>query len=366
VFIGAGLSRITFGFKKGPCVKPPCYNTAPYASKQSIGFDVATNTGAFNFFYKGDFVDVIGKLDINIQARVQAPNFRYNFFGFGDTTIQVYPKKDYRLRINQATIFPALEAGNINKIRFLFGPIYTRAKVSTDTLIQDDTVGFHQIFPDLTSADFTRKNFLGANTQFSLDPYILDTMPSFQMRFLVNIGYLKGMESSTLSFGYIRGYVSFFYNFYSARSRTPFLTFATRFGGGTNIDIGATDSTHGYEFYQSNIIGGRTNENVRGFLGERYAGRSSFYNNLEVRLKLFHFNAYIFPADFGIIGLMDNGIVWEDNQTSDLVHSGYGGGIWMSPFSLAVISATFTYSNEHSRSPNAPIGLLNVKLGWWF
>src|SRR6185295_12600286 len=134
----------------------------------------------------------------------------------------------------------------------------------------------------------------------------------------------------------------------------------------TNIDFDESGSTHAYEFYQANIIGGRTGENVRGYLGERFAGRSTFYNNFEVRLRLFRFNAYIFPADFGIMGLVDNGIVWEDNQPSDTWHSGYGGGIWLSPFSLAVITATYSFSNEDSKAPNAAPGYLNVKLGWWF
>ena len=38
---------------------------------------------------------------------------------------------------------------------------------------------------------------------------------------------------------------------------------------------------------KGNVIGGRTNENIRGFRGERYNGRASLYNNFEVRLRLF-------------------------------------------------------------------------------
>ena len=108
------------------------------------------------------------------------------------------------------------------------------------------------------------------------------------------------------------------------------------------------------------MIGGRSNENVRGFLGERYTGKSSFYNNLEARLRLFHFNAYIFPADFGIIGLLDNGRVWVQDDSSSVWHTGYGGGIYLNPFGIAVLSATYTFSKDETA------GLLNIKLGWWF
>src|SRR6185295_3783183 len=104
-----------------------------YASKQSMGFDAALLTGSFNFFYRGDFTDVFGNLDLNIQARVQAPNYRLNWFGYGNDTVDTLPKTDYRLHVNQVLLFPALEAGNDNRIRFLFGPIYQYANVKEDT-----------------------------------------------------------------------------------------------------------------------------------------------------------------------------------------------------------------------------------------
>jgi hypothetical protein len=66
------------------------------------------------------------------------------------------------------------------------------------------------------------------------------------------------------------------------------------------------------------------------------------------------------PAEFGIIGMIDNGRVWQDNETSNTIHTSYGGGIWLSPFSLNVISATWSWSDDEKS------GLFNLKLGWWF
>jgi hypothetical protein len=352
VFLGASMTWISNGFKKGPCLRGGCYNTAPYAGKQSAGFDVALKTGSFNFFYKGDFPQVIGKMGINITARIQAPNYRNNWFGYGNETEKIYSNSDYRLHINQGLLFPALSVGDVNKIRFLFGPIYQYANVKEDTSAE-----FNSKFPDLEVTDLTSKQFLGLNTQLNYDPFVLDTMPHFDVRFTVNAGYVSQFVDSISGFGFVRGFVSLYYNFYSNKSRSPWLTLATRFGGGYNTGEFASRD---FQFYQSNVIGGRTNENVRGFLGERYSGKASLYNNLEARLRLFHFNAYIFPADFGIIGLLDNGRVWTENDSSNVIHTGYGGGIWLSPFSLAVLTATYTISNDE------PNGLLNIKLGWWF
>ncbi|MBS1658098.1 MAG: hypothetical protein JST18_08385 [Bacteroidetes bacterium] len=353
VFIGAGVTRITNGFKKAPCLTGSCYNTAPYASKQTVSFDIALKTGAFNFLYSGDFTDVIGKLDFNMQARIQAPNYRNNFFGYGNESVKLSDEKSYyRLHINQALLFPALEAGDENKVRFLFGPIYQYGNVK-----EDSSDAFFATYPDLRPSDLNAKHFLGGNTQFTYDPFVVDSMPNFEVRFLVNAGYLTQVADTFASFGFVRGYVSLYYHFYGVRSKQPWLTLATRLGGGYNTgDFTERD----FQFYQGNVIGGRSNENVRGFLGERYTGKSSFYNNLEARLRLFHFNAYIFPADFGIIGLLDNGRVWVQDDSSSVWHTGYGGGIYLNPFGIAVLSATYTFSKDETA------GLLNIKLGWWF
>lgn len=335
VFLGASVSRITHGFKK-----------FPYKSKQSFSGQAAFRTGAFSFSYQGDFTDVIGKLNFNIQANVLAPNYQQNFFGYGNETVKKFPDEDYRLRINQALLYPALEAGQADKVRFLFGPIYQQAKLSSDTIDN-----FGEVFPDLSEDNVSRKHYLGLNTQFRYNPFSTDSLPIFQARFLVNTGYLKQLEENTVNFGFIRGYVSLFLHIYDSRKNER-LVLATRFGGGINVGD--------FEFYQANIIGGRTNENVRGLRGERYSGDAALYNNLEARLKLFHFNAYIFPADFGIIGLFDSGRVWVKNDISNKIHTSYGGGIWLSPFGLAVLSATYAFSDDE------PGGLMNIKLGWWF
>ncbi len=334
VFLGASVARTTQGFKK-----------YPYKSKQAFSGEAAMKTGAFHFGYKGDFTDVFGKLDLNVSANIYAPNYRQNFFGYGNETKQEFPAEDYHLRINQLLLFPALEAGGEDKLRFLFGPIYQQARLSADTIDN-----FSEVFPTLTADNISRKHYLGVNTQFTFNPFSADTLPHFQVRFLVNTGYLKQTEDNTVNFGFLRGFISIYYHFYDRHGER--LVLATRFGGGYNLGD--------FEFYQANIIGGRSNQNVRGLRGERFSGRSAMYNNLELRMKLFHFNAYIFPADIGVIGLFDNGRVWVDDDMSDKIHTSYGGGFWLNPFGLAVLSVTYAISDDE------PDGLFNMKLGWWF
>jgi len=78
--------------------------------------------------------------------------------------------------------------------------------------------------------------------------------------------------------------------------------------------------------YQSAAyIGGDTG--VRGFLSHRYAGESSAFGNVEVRLPLREMR--FFPGEMGLFGLADVGRVWYDGESSDKWHHAFGGGIWI-------------------------------------
>src|SRR5690606_8690730 len=86
------------------------------------------------------------------------------------------------------------------------------------------------------------------------------------------------------------------------------LVFALRAGGGIN--------TGTYEFYQAQILDGRTD--VRGFRKTRFYGDSRFYTNMEVRLRLASLRTYIFPVSLGVLGFHDLGRVWyEDSEGND-------------------------------------------------
>jgi outer membrane translocation and assembly module TamA len=82
------------------------------------------------------------------------------------------------------------------------------------------------------------------------------------------------------------------------------------------------------------------------------------YNNTELRLKLFSFRSYLFPATIGLLGFNDIGRVWEKGESSSKWHNGSGGGVWLSPFNKLVISAMMGFSEEKS----VPI----VKFGMMF
>jgi hypothetical protein len=51
-------------------------------------------------------------------------------------------------------------------------------------------------------------------------------------------------------------------------------------------------------------------------------------------------------GEMGLLAFNDFGRVWVDGEDSDKWHHGFGGGFWLSPFKLMVITANFSHSTE--------------------
>jgi hypothetical protein len=74
-------------------------------------------------------------------------------------------------------------------------------------------------------------------------------------------------------------------------------------------------------------LGGR--ESLRGYTEDRFTGRSAVFGSAHLRAPLFDFVAF-FPGTLGATALVDAGRVFVDAESSDRVHVGYGGGLWVS------------------------------------
>ena len=85
-----------------------------------------------------------------------------------------------------------------------------------------------------------------------------------------------------------------------------------------------------------------------------------FFNNAEVRVRLFDFTTFLFPGALGIHAFNDVGRVWADDEKSGRWHDGYGGGIWIAPIRRWVASASMAWSKEEKQ------GLFYFNLGFRF
>lgn len=321
LFLGGGVMARTQGFRK-----------EPYATQHTFTANYAFATASYHFRYRADFTDVIGKLDLSLDADLKQPNYVNNFFGLGNETTYTLPEDGityYRVRFGQGIIKTLLRKKLNENANIYFGPTFQSIQVErTKGRFIEDTA--------LNGLDgnsiFKQKYYGGVNAGIRVDKRDSKMLPTTGFVFGLEGEANKGFGKFSSNFGYISSALSLYWTF-----RLPArVTLATRFGGGLSLGK--------YEFFQAQILGGNTN--LRGFRKTRFAGESALYQNTELRIKLFSFRSYLFPAQVGIIGFNDVGRVWQDGEKSSTWHHGYGGGVYLAPLNQLVISFMYGFSKE--------------------
>jgi outer membrane protein assembly factor BamA len=171
-------------------------------------------------------------------------------------------------------------------------------------------------------------------------------LPEKGVNWITTVTAVKGLKTPSYDrVTMVNTDLSFYLNLIADR-----LTFADRIGGGTTM------GKEGYEFFHAQYLG--SDENLRGYRKQRFAGKTKFYNQAELRLRLANFNTYLFPGALGIFGFVDAGRVWLKDDIDDKMAVGYGLGFWIAP--LRKLNITFTWAmSEESTIPL-------VGLGWKF
>ncbi len=322
VFLGGGVLIRKQGFRKDP-----------FAAQHKITANHAAATEAYNFDYQGIFTDVLPKTDLYINADIKAPNFVNNFFGLGNET--VYNKEQrisyYRVRFENLS-FNALLHRKINPNITLFaGPMVESVEVEESS--RKRFIYEYAEQNQLPGSFFARKSYAGLLAGWKIDTRDSKIYPANGVQWNTNVKWMLPFNGAiTQPYAQLHSDLAFYW---SPKLPARF-TFATRFGGGVNF----TD----YEFFQANSLGGLTN--LRGYRRTRFSGQNSLYNNTEIRLRLFNFHTYLFPAFGGIVGFHDIGRVWVKNENSSQWHTGYGGGIFLVPYQQVVISLLYGFSKE--------------------
>ncbi len=315
IFIGGGMNFIRQSFRK-----------TPFAKSHRIVANVAARTGAFNIDYQSIFTDISQTLDIGIHAFASSPATIYNFFGYGnETTIDVDSRQFYESRLTQFGLENTLKAEVDQGFSASFGPRLLVTKVREDN---DRFIGQS---PDIDPAVFETEYLLGFQGQIHIDNVDSDIIPKRGFRWYNSVsGNASATNPDNLYFttsSDLRIYIT---------PVTERLTFALR----TGIDHIAGD----FPYYESSTLG--EGYNLRGYLKERFAGRTSFFQNAEARLELFRFSTYLATGRFGILGFTDNGRVWFDDTSSDTWHQGYGGGVWSNVLQIVTLSSWVAASEE--------------------
>lgn len=322
VLLGAGVQWTKQGFRK-----------TPYAAMNRLLIRRALATNATSIKYDGMFTHLMGKNDLWINAFLKAPDNVSNFFGTGnETNYEKYRGiRYYRARYNLINVAALLKRTLIEHVEVSVGPVFQRF-----TLDVDDNEGrfIKQYVAGLPepSRFLRRESYGGVQAGILLDGRDNAIQPSRGVYWNTTGLGLWGFGPRSGQLTQIQSDLSLHTRF----RRAGRLVITNRIGGGLTYGNPA--------FYQLLYLGGQ--DNLRGFRKYRFAGHHLVYHNVEVRLKLFDFRSYLFPASVGLLAFNDVGRVWLRGERSQRWHDGYGGGLYVTPASLLVIAASVGFSEE--------------------
>lgn len=327
LYLGASIKHIAHSFRK-----------TPFAYSHLLAVNHSLATKAFNFRFNSEFTKAIGAMDLVLNADIKAPNNVSNFFGYGNESrnfIDVKPGKIdyYRTRYTQGDLSMLLRKTG-KSISFSFGPAYQF--FGLDSTDNAGRIIVNPLESGLSVAKVSQnKSWFGGQFNIGIDTRNSSALPTRGINWQTSFKVLNGLKNTTGSVTQLSSDMSIYMSF----SRNPKVVLASRFGGGINFG-------NNFEFFQAQYLGGTLN--LRGYRKYRFAGNSMAYNNTDLRIKIADFRTYLFPGSIGLLFFHDIGRVWVDNDLSEKWHTGYGGGIYISPMMRTVIAISIAKSNEET------------------
>ncbi len=313
VYVGLGLVLTDYAFRK-----------SPYGSFNEISAKYSFAQKAFSYMYKGTFVEVLGKWNVNLMAEYDEIRDQ-DFLGVGNNSIKVTDERHYyRYRNREANASIGLSR-IMGHQTISFAGIYQMVKVLPDNnkFITD------HLNPTISNV-YDTKQFFGGKFEYDLtnvnDPFV----PKNGFRFNTSAEYLSNIKERK-DFTRLTGTLGVIFPV------GPF-TFASRIGAGHIFGQP--------EFYQLNRLG--SGNTIRGFLRFRFYGNSALYNQNELQFN-FNVKSYLYSGKIGLIGLFDNGRVWQKGETSNKWHYAVGGGLTLVPFNRFSLTGTYAVSKEDAR-----------------
>ncbi len=295
----------------------------PFAYKQSIDVDYSISQKAFSTTYNGLFPKLFGEWDFITRANYDAVRW-LNFHGLGNETPNITKDRDfYRMRSEDASASLGV-ARFIGKSKWAMNAFYHRVEIINDTA----RFISKSISPNIAGV-FTPDNFAGFQVGYDFAAVKDSVLPQKGVAFSLHARHTQNLDVSDRSFQTFSGNLSFFIPV------IPKISIALKTGGAT--------VTGDPLFYQYPNIG--QSYNLRGFRRERFGGKTTLYNNAELRY-IKKVRSYIFNGKAGLMAFVDHGRVWMPNENSNTWHRSYGGGILLAPFNLTSVAITYAISDE--------------------
>lgn len=329
----------------GYVIEKQGFRKEPYARKHEFWVNYSSGRRSFILDYVSDFKKAIGNNDLTVHANLLGPNNLSNFFGLGNNTENIDHDFDedeggpdredgisyYRNRYNYLN-------ADVKLGRQLGKHLRADAGVLFSYYMSSAADNEERFFNDFNAANpdqevFANKLYGGFSAGLVYDSRDNISLPKKGIFWKTSFLAQHRLDGGNDSYGAATAEFRFYLN--PGKSG---LVIANRIGGGTTIGSPT--------FFQRMQLGGVNS--LRGFNSKRFTGNSMFYNNLDLRLKLFNFTSYLVPGTVGMVGFTDVGRVWEKGEHSDRWHQGYGGGLYVMPGEVILLQATVGLSKEAS------------------
>lgn len=315
LFLGAKDTYTNYGF-----------NGNPFRYKHFLSANYYFNFEAIELEYEGTFVNIFPQWNLEVGGYFTSDSFSNNFFGFGNDSNydDDAVERDYNRARTQQIKADVGIAFKTLKFKALFESF--EVQDSPDRLFTPINLAVN---PNV----FDMQNYVGGEASVKYRNQNAMDFPTKARHFEAVVGYKSNLELSNNAFAYAGLKVGFEEGLVPSGSLVLGSSAAVR----TNIG-------DDYFFYHANSIGG--NNGLRGYRNERFTGETSFYHTSDLKLRLARITTSVVPITFGMFGGFDYGRVWSDVDTSDTLHTSYGGGIWLSGLNSLALKAGYFVSEE--------------------
>lgn len=308
------------------------WNKEPFSSEHSVMLEYMLYRSGIGVVYRGSLNEIMGKYNLSLLTRFDFP-YVDNFFGVGNESGSTSNFRYNRIRSNEITVGVGLN--RFFDSHFLqLQPFYQTVKVRFD----EDRI---TSTPDIELQDVERKHFGGVEMLYNYQRKDHPVITAKGFDITASASYTQNLRQPQRSFN---RYTSSFSIYFPISGK---VSFASRIGGAT--------LTGEPEFYQWNVLGGGSN--LRGYVRQRFFGKTSFYNNNEVRW-LADTRNQIFNGKIGLLAFADQGRIWHTGENSNKWHLGYGAGLLMAPFEKILFNGTLGYSEDFS--------VFHFRVGYFF
>ncbi len=303
------------------------FRIAPFDYRLKITALYASKPQSVNLRFQGDFYNIIKGLLFRFDAYTSQMHYT-DFFGYGNETRyneDLFLNSEYYRKKQRTFSFKPSLALNLNSHLYLEGSLIFESndvEINKSLIanfpsggygtghVREAGAGLTVLYDNRDSADNPSGGFYW-NTSAFVYPGIFDNPGAFSF-IESDIRYYQPIKFGTDHILAMRA-------------------------GGKNL-------WGEYPFFKSASIGGQNS--LRGFNQERFAGDASLFSQVELRTYLSEIR-FVLKGKLGFHLFAETGRVFAKNETSDLWHPSFGGGLWVTFFRNYINAfMTLGFSNE--------------------